>query len=199
MQKAGWQTDLAAAFDRTPHGQTPPHRETPQAVPPPTLMDEPPHRQTLEAVPPALGIHELQGAYADATVSMLCAARLRAFFCSNGHAAESFATRTVLMMSWILAIYHCKKVAAFLSDISGAFDRVFKPYLLAKLYQFGVGETFLKFLDAYLAPRVGRLIVQGESSCDMDLANTVFQGTVLGPPLWNSFFADVAGRLVCFA
>ena len=27
---------------------------------------------------------------------------------------------------------------------------------------------------------------------DMILENTVFQGTVLGPPLWNSFFADVS-------
>ena len=25
----------------------------------------------------------------------------------------------------------------------------------------------------------------------MDLSNTVFQGTVLGPTLWNTFFADV--------
>ena len=39
---------------------------------------------------------------------------------------------TMLMMSWILAICSGKKVGAFLSDISGAFDKVFKPYLLAK-------------------------------------------------------------------
>ena len=25
----------------------------------------------------------------------------------------------------------------------------------------------------------------------MQLANTIFQGTVLCPPLWNTFFADV--------
>ena len=99
---------------------------------------------------------------------------------------------TMLMMSWILAVCHCKKIGAFLSDISGAFDRVFKPYLLAKLQGFGVGETFLKFLDAYLSPRVGQVVVQGKRSCNMDLANSVFQGTVNGPPLWNAFFADVA-------
>ena len=34
--------------------------------------------------------------------------------------------------------------------------------------------------------------MQGAFSEEVDLANTVFQGTVLGPPLWNSFFADVA-------
>ena len=26
----------------------------------------------------------------------------------------------------------------------------------------------------------------------MEIANQVFQGTILGPPLWNSFFADIA-------
>ena len=99
---------------------------------------------------------------------------------------------TMLMMSWILAVCHCKKVGAFLSDISGAFDRVFKPYLLAKLQGFGVGEAVLKFLDAYLSPRIGQVVVQGKRSSNMDLANTIFQGTVLDPPLWNAFVADVA-------
>ena len=50
----------------------------------------------------------------------------------------------------------------------------------------------MKFLDAYLSPRVGQVVVQGKRSCNMDLANSVFQGTVNGPPLWNAFFADVA-------
>ena len=58
---------------------------------------------------------------------------------------------TMLVMSWVLAICSGKKVGAYLSDISGAFDRVFKPYLLGKLQQAGVGSTYLNFLDAYLA------------------------------------------------
>jgi len=99
---------------------------------------------------------------------------------------------TMLMLSWILEICLGKKIGAYLSDISGAFDKVFKPYLLAKLQGYGVGETCLKFLDSYLSPRVGQVVVQGQRSDEMLLANTVFQGTVLGPPLWNTFFADVA-------
>ena len=71
---------------------------------------------------------------------------------------------TMLMLSWILAVCTGKKVGAYLSDISGAFDRVFKPYLLAKLQGFGVGPTFLKFLDAYLEPRNGQVVVQGARS-----------------------------------
>ena len=79
-----------------------------------------------------------------------------------------------------------------MSDISGAFDRVCNEILISKLQGRGIGGTFLKFLDAYLVPRIGNVVVQGNHSVDMILENTVFQGTVLGPPLWNSFFADVS-------
>ena len=36
------------------------------------------------------------------------------------------------------------------------------------------------------------MVVNGARSEEFVLANTVFQGTVLGPPLWNSFFRDVS-------
>ena len=54
----------------------------------------------------------------------------------------------------------------------------------------GVGPQYLNFLDAYLAPRRARVVVEGASSMEFSIENTVFQGTVLGPPLWNIFFAD---------
>jgi hypothetical protein len=98
----------------------------------------------------------------------------------------------MLMMSWILAVCRDCKVGAYLSDISGAFDRVFKTYILAKLYAAGVGSRYLNFLEAYLAPRKGKVVVQGTASEEMALENNVFQGTVFGPPLWNVFFGDVA-------
>ena len=66
----------------------------------------------------------------------------------------------MLMLSWILAVCTGKKVGAYLSDISGAFDRVYKPYLLAKLQGVGVGPIVLKFLDAYLEPHNGQVVVQ---------------------------------------
>jgi len=98
---------------------------------------------------------------------------------------------TALVMSWILGICSGKKIAGYLGDITGAFDRVFKDYLLAKLQAAGVGANYLNFLNAYLQPRRARVIVEGESSDDFEIANTVFQGTVLGPCLWNVFFSDV--------
>ena len=99
---------------------------------------------------------------------------------------------SMLMMSFILAVCTNQKIGAFLSDISGAFDRVSKEILLSKLQGFGVGETCLRFLDSYLAPRIGNVVVQGKMSENMIQDNSVFQGTVLGPPLWNSFFSDVS-------
>jgi len=99
---------------------------------------------------------------------------------------------TMLVMSWVLGICKGKKIGAYLSDISGAFDRVCKEYLLAKLHSFGVGHNYLNFLSAYLAPRRGQVVVQGSFSDEFEIANSVFQGSVLGPPLWNSFFSDVA-------
>ena len=99
---------------------------------------------------------------------------------------------TALVLNWILDICKGKKIAAYLSDITSAFDRVSKEYLLGKLNAAGIGPIYLDFLDAYLQPRCGRVIVEGVASNDFDLSDTVFQGTVLGPCLWNLFFADVA-------
>ena len=63
--------------------------------------------------------------------------------------------------------------------------------MLSKLQNAGIGTTYLRFLNAYLQPRQARVIVEGAVSDPFEIFNTVFQGTVLGPPLWNTFFADV--------
>lgn len=97
------------------------------------------------------------------------------------------------MSQCILAICSGKKVEAYLSDISGAFDKVFKDFLMARLCSVGVADVFLRFLNAYLEPRVGVVTIENVFSNLMVLSDTVFQGTVLGPPLWNVFFHDVAG------
>ena len=44
---------------------------------------------------------------------------------------------TLCVSSWILGICTGKKIGAYLSDISGAFDRVCKDFLMAKLYAAG--------------------------------------------------------------
>jgi len=88
----------------------------------------------------------------------------------------------------------CKgfKIGVYLSDISGAFDKVSRQLLIGKLAQLGLPNSFLDFLDDYLMPREGYVTVENAISEAMLLCDMVFQGTVLGPSLWNAFFAGVA-------
>ena len=90
---------------------------------------------------------------------------------------------TLCICTWLLAICRGKKIALYLSDISGAFDKVFKDFLLAKLYQAGVGDAFLDFLNSYLSPRVGYVTIEAAISDAFEIADSVLQGTVLGPTL----------------
>ena len=62
---------------------------------------------------------------------------------------------------------------------------------MGKLATAGVNDTFLSFLNDYLEPRIGHVAVGGVLSDMFIIADTVFQGTVLGPVLWNIFFNDV--------
>ena len=83
----------------------------------------------------------------------------------------------------------------FLSDISGAFDRVATTLLLSKCQCAGVGNTVLNFLRGYLQPRHASVVVDGCCSDLFELADTVFQGTVLGPPLWNVYYSDASDAI----
>ena len=89
-------------------------------------------------------------------------------------------TRDLMLMivtQWILAICTGRKIGTYLGDITGAFDRVYKDFLLAKLYSAGVADVYLNFLNAYLSPRVGYVAIEGVFSDLMVLADTVFQGS----------------------
>ena len=99
---------------------------------------------------------------------------------------------TIYAAKWVLLICRGFRVGLYLSDISGAFDKVSRCLLMGKLAQIGLPEKFLDFLNAYLMTREGFVRVEGALSEAMLLTNMVFQGTVLGPALWNAFFGDVA-------
>ena len=98
----------------------------------------------------------------------------------------------VCVSNWILAICGGRKIGIYLGDITAAFDRVCKTMMMAKLFAAGVSDVFLRFLDSYLEPRIGHVVLAGAVSEAMVLADTIFQGTVLGPRLWNCFFRDIA-------
>ena len=98
---------------------------------------------------------------------------------------------TIAVAGWVRDVCEGRKVGVYMADISGAFDRVARELLLSKLASAGVPSAWLSFLNSYLLPREGRVTVEGAMSQAMHLSDMVFQGTVLGPCLWNAFFHDV--------
>ena len=78
----------------------------------------------------------------------------------------------------------------YCSEVSGAFDRVSKVRLSTKLRATGLHLNNIGFLESWLEGHAAQTIVGGEASSRELLANSVYQGTVRGPPLWNLFFED---------
>jgi hypothetical protein len=68
---------------------------------------------------------------------------------------------TISVARWVLQICQKRKVGLYLADISGVFDKVSRPLLLAKLEQLGVAPAFLDFLNRYLESRRGFVAVEG--------------------------------------
>ena len=93
-------------------------------------------------------------------------------------------------MSWLLALSQGKRVGVYCSDVSGAFDRVEAGRLTAKLVAKGVRAPMANLLESWLSERSAVVIVDGERSDPAPIRDTVYQGTVLGPPLWNCFYED---------
>ena len=67
--------------------------------------------------------------------------------------------------------------------------------MLGMLRQIELSDIFIDILNSYLLPREGIVAVEGALSEAMLLCDMVFQGTVLGPALWNTFFSDVATEI----
>ena len=80
----------------------------------------------------------------------------------------------------------------YCSDVSGAFDKVNSRRLLRKLRARGVSDEILLVVQSWLYERRARVAVGGKFSRDMKIHNMVYQRTVLGPPLWNIYYADAA-------
>ena len=110
-----------------------------------------------------------------------------------GHSSRDLAA--LFANKCILALHRGEKVGVYLSDISGAFDRVSQTLLLEKLQAAGVSEDMLRFIGSYLQSRRSTVIVGGSTSQEFILEDTVFQGTVLGPRFWNVFFDDVSAAV----
>ena len=75
-------------------------------------------------------------------------------------------------------------------DVQGAFDRVDGQLLLRKLSSLGLNVQLLKGIHSRLRDRMGCVIIISKKSHPATLRNTVYQGTVWGPSLWNGLYYD---------
>ena len=87
------------------------------------------------------------------------------------------------------------QVGLYLSDLSGAFDKTEADRVTQKCAGAKLPQKLVRFIASYLQPREGRVVVEGQFSDVLSMSNMVWQGSVLGPQLWNTFYADVASVL----
>ena len=98
---------------------------------------------------------------------------------------HSCQTQLILLVIDILkAMDSYYQVDLILLDFTKAFDTVPHKRLLVKLHYYGIHGPFHDWINAWLAGRYQKVIIEGESSRDVKKFIQVFhklQGTVLGP------------------
>ena len=100
-----------------------------------------------------------------------------------------------LVLSWIGLMASGKQVGVYCSDVSGAFDRVSAKRLLSRLRRWAPHPRFLNVIESWLGEREATVVANNAHSERFNMTDMVYQGTVLGPPLWNIFIADASSVL----
>ena len=96
----------------------------------------------------------------------------------------------LLVLTWLLGFDNKKKFVLYCSDVTGAFDRVRKELMEKKLNAKGVHPKVCAVLSSWLEERQAVVVLAGAQSRQYALRDMLFQGTVVGPPLWNLFYED---------
>ena len=111
----------------------------------------------------------------------------RQFAYTNGRGCKDALAYNVC--SWLLSFSKGRRVGLYCSDVSGAFDRVSTPHLMDVLRRCeAIPRAMLPLFRSWLGFRTSTVVVDGVHSIKRGLSNSVYQGTVWGPILWNLFF-----------
>ena len=84
-----------------------------------------------------------------------------------------------------------KFVGALLMDLSKAFDSIPHDLLIAKMHAYGFSKNSLVFFYSYLKRRKRNIRINNTHSIFQILLSGVFQGSMLGPILFNLFINDL--------
>ena len=84
-----------------------------------------------------------------------------------------------------------KFVGALLMDLSKAFDSIPHDLLIAKMHAYGFSKNSLVFFYSYLKRRKQNIRINNTHSIFQILLSGVFQGSMLGPILFNLFINDL--------
>ena len=98
-----------------------------------------------------------------------------------------------LMLRWIAAFENGQKVAVYFSYV--AFDGVSSSRLVEKLKAKRLHPDIVKVIESWLNPRSAAAIAAGAKPDLSSIKDIIYQGTVLRPPLWNTFLENASAAI----